>query len=67
MDAAEAVHARLLAALAGGDLPPRRSNLGLGDVGLSREDAVGLFRSQLLSRQLDRLSRKLQARGEGFP
>ena len=66
MDAAQAVHARLLAALDGGTLPPRRSNRGLADVGLSREDAVQLFRSQLLSRQLDRLSRKLQARGEGF-
>ena len=65
-DAAEAVHARLLSALAAGALPPRRSNLGLADVGLSRDDAVRLFRSQLLSRQLDRLSRKLQARGEGF-
>lgn len=66
MDAAEAVHARLLAALDSRNLPPRRSNRGLGDVGLSHEDAVLLFRSQLLSRQLDRLSRKLQARGEGF-
>jgi len=66
MDAAEAVHGRLLAALDSGDLPPRRSNLGLSEVGLSRQRAVALFRSQVLSRQLDRLSRKLQARGEGF-
>ena len=51
MDAAQAVHARLLAALDSGNLPPRRSNRGLADVGLSREDAVQLFRSQLLSRQ----------------
>ncbi|MCA1661145.1 MAG: MFS transporter [Novosphingobium sp.] len=66
MDAAEAVHARLLAALDAGALPPRRSNRGLADVGLTAEQAVALFHSQLLSRQLDRLSRKLQARGEGF-
>lgn len=66
MDAAEAVHSRLVAALDSGQLPPRRSNRGLADVGLSREDAAALFRSQLLSRQLDRISRKLQARGEGF-
>ena len=66
MDAAEAVYARLLTALKGGTLPSRRSNRGLAEVGLSREEAVQLFRSQLLSRQLDRLSRKLQARGEGF-
>jgi 2-oxoisovalerate dehydrogenase E1 component len=66
MDAAEAVHARLLAALDAEALPPRRSNRGLADVGLSAEQAVALFHSQLLSRQLDRLSRKLQARGEGF-
>ncbi|MDE2564011.1 MAG: MFS transporter [Sphingomonadales bacterium] len=65
MDAAEQVHGKFLAALAGGTLR-RRSNLGLSDVGLGRERAAALFQSQVMSRQLDRLSRKLQARGQGF-
>ncbi|CAH0495841.1 alpha-ketoacid dehydrogenase subunit alpha/beta [Novosphingobium sp. CECT 9465] len=65
LDAAEHVHRQFLAALDGGTVR-RRSNLGLNDVGLAPERAAALFRSQALSRQLDRLSRKLQARGEGF-
>lgn len=65
MDAAEQVHLQFLAALDGGGLR-RRSNLGLAEVGLSPERAAALVHSQMLSRQLDRLSRKLQARGEGF-
>ncbi|MFY7838528.1 MAG: dehydrogenase E1 component subunit alpha/beta [Novosphingobium sp.] len=65
LDAAEQVHRQFLNALESGTLR-RRSNLGLGDVGLSPERAAALFRSQALSRQLDRMSRKLQARGEGF-
>lgn len=65
MDAAEQVHQQFIAALEGGTLR-RRSNLGLKDVGLAPERAAALLHSQMTSRQLDRLSRKLQARGEGF-
>lgn len=65
MDAAQQVHEKFLAALAEGRLR-RRSNLGLADAGLAPERAAALFQSQVMSRQLDRLSRKLQARGEGF-
>lgn len=65
MDAAEQVHEKFLASLGSGTLR-RGSNLGLADVGLAPERAAALFQSQVLSRQLDRLSRKLQARGEGF-
>ena len=64
-DAAEQVHRQFLDALDSG-MVRRRSNLGLADVGLAPDRAAALFRSQALSRQLDRLSRKLQARGEGF-
>ena len=39
---------------------------GLADVGLSKDRAAALVLSQMTSRQLDRLSRKLQGRGEGF-
>ena len=65
LDAAEQVHRQFLDALENGTAR-RRSNLGLKDVGLAPERAAALFRSQALSRQLDRMSRKLQARGEGF-
>ncbi|MGE8133287.1 dehydrogenase E1 component subunit alpha/beta [Novosphingobium subterraneum] len=65
LDAAEQVHRQFLDALENGTAR-RRSNLGLKDVGLKPERAAALFRSQALSRQLDRMSRKLQARGEGF-
>lgn len=65
LDVAEQVHRQFLDALENGTAR-RRSNLGLKDVGLAPERAAALFRSQALSRQLDRMSRKLQARGEGF-
>lgn len=65
MDAAEQVHQQFLAALDRG-LPRRRSHLGLTDVGLAPDRAAALLRAQMTSRQLDRISRKLQARGEGF-
>ncbi|NML92396.1 dehydrogenase E1 component subunit alpha/beta [Novosphingobium olei] len=65
MDAAEQVHLKFLGALEGGTLR-RRSNLGLAEAGLSPTRAPALLHSQMTSRQLDRLSRKLQARGEGF-
>ncbi|MFC4295264.1 dehydrogenase E1 component subunit alpha/beta [Novosphingobium tardum] len=66
MDAAEAVHSAFLARLAAGDLPRPRSNLGLNALGIPPARLAALFRSQATSRQMDRLSRKLQARGEGF-
>lgn len=65
MDAAQQVHEQFVAALEGGQLQ-RRSNLGLAAVGLSPMRAAALLHSQMVSRQLDRLSRALQARGEGF-
>jgi 2-oxoisovalerate dehydrogenase E1 component len=65
MDAAQQVHEQFLAALEAGTLR-RRSNIGLAEAGLAPARTAALLRSQMLSRQLDRLSRKLQARGEGF-
>jgi len=66
MDAAEAIHEKLVARLSGGKLPRRPTATQPGDVGLGREAMVETFYSQCVSRQMDRLSRKLQARGEGF-
>jgi len=64
MDPAEAVHERLRARVASGDLPAARHERL--PAGLSPEKLVEMFGSQVLSRQLDRTARALQARGEGF-
>ena len=66
MDAAEAIHEKFVARLRDGKLPRRISGVQPGDVGLAREAMVELFYSQCVSRQMDRISRRLQARGEGF-
>src|SRR3954462_259746 len=66
MDAAEAVHQKFVAKVRAAKLPHRTSTLRPAEVGLESETLVELFYSQCASRQLDRLSRRLQARGEGF-
>ena len=66
MDRAELVHENFLHRVAKCDFPRRRSQVTLRESGLNTDELVGIFRSQVLSRQLDRTSRKLQARGEGF-
>ena len=66
VDAAQAVQEKFLAALANGRLPTRADAPDPAAIGLSRADATDIFLSQLTSRQMDRLSRHLQARGEGF-
>lgn len=66
MDAAQAVHEKFLARLAAGRLPDRRGLPLPDDVGLDRATLADIFETQLTSRQMDRLSRNLQARGEGF-
>ena len=66
MDAAEAIHEKFLSKLRDGRLPRRTADVRPHDIGLGRETMVELFYSQCMSRQLDRISRRLQARGEGF-
>ncbi|MCH4151943.1 MAG: thiamine pyrophosphate-dependent enzyme [Sphingobium sp.] len=66
MDPAETVHNTLISALRTGALPPVRTALSPEQAGLSAPELVGMFQSQILSRQLDRIARKLQGRGEGF-
>ena len=66
MDAAEAIHEKFVAKVKDGRLPPRLVSVQPDEVGLSPEALVELFYSQVTSRQMDRLSRRLQARGEGF-
>jgi 2-oxoisovalerate dehydrogenase E1 component len=64
MDPAQSVHAKLVARLRAGDLPASAHDR-LPE-GLTGPKLVELFHSQVLSRQLDRTARALQARGEGF-
>ena len=66
MDAAEVIHEKFVAKVGGGTLPRRQLALAPEAVGLAGETVVELFYSQCMSRQLDRISRRLQARGEGF-
>ena len=66
MDAAEVIHEKFVAKVGGGTFPRRQLALAPEAVGLAGETVVELFYSQCMSRQLDRISRRLQARGEGF-
>lgn len=65
-DHAETVHQNFTARARTGDFPVLSSPLSLKDVGLTAPDLVVLFDAQLMSRHLDRIALKLQARGEGF-
>ncbi len=66
MDPAEAVHQRFLRGVASLDAPGHNRGGIPDDLGLSAARLVDIFHSQVLSRQLDRVARALQARGEGF-
>ena len=64
MDRAEIVHEAFLARVKSGDLPELPQSAD--DAGLDTETLLAVFRAQVTSRHLDRMSRKLQARGQGF-
>jgi 2-oxoisovalerate dehydrogenase E1 component len=64
MDPAEAVHRRFLRGVA--NLDCARRNAPREGGGLAPARLVDIFYSQVMSRQLDRAARALQARGEGF-
>ncbi|QBF31895.1 thiamine pyrophosphate-dependent enzyme [Thalassococcus sp. S3] len=64
MDRAEIVHEAFLTRLASGDLPDVTGSAA--EAGLSAADLRALFEAQVMSRHLDRMSRKLQAKGQGF-
>ncbi len=66
MDRAEIVHQNFLNRVGSGDLPLALGQTTPLEAALTAPMMVEMFRSQVLSRQLDRTSRKLQARGEGF-
>ena len=62
MDRATIVHENFLRRVAAGDLPTGRPPSGP----LTQTQAVSIFRSACLSRALDRMSRRMQAAGQGF-
>ena len=62
MDRAKIVHGNFQRRVAAGDLPEGRPPAGP----LSTSEAVAIYRSACLSRQLDRVSRAMQAAGQGF-
>ena len=62
MDRAQIVHENFLTRVAKRDLPEG----ALPTPGLSDAEAVSLYRSQVLSRALDRTSRAMQKAGQGF-
>ena len=64
MDRAEIVHNAFLARLETGDLPKVTGRAT--DAGLTPDDLQAIFRAQVMSRHLDRMSRKMQAQGQGF-
>lgn len=66
MDRADIVHEKFRDRVRRADLPRGTSRLSLSDAGLTREQLVDIFRAQVMSRQLDRISRKLQAAGQGY-
>lgn len=62
MDRADIVHENFLTRVASGDLPAGSPP----NDALPADQAASLFRSQCLSRALDRTSRKMQKKGQGF-
>ncbi len=64
-DRPEIVNENFLRRVKAGDLPDA-DGADLQSAGLAGAQLAEMFESQVLSRQLDFISRKLQARGEGF-
>lgn len=64
MDPATRVHEGFLRRVAEGDLPVPKGRAA--DAGLAAADLLALFRAQVTSRQLDRMARVLQSKGQGF-
>ena len=62
MDRAQIVHENFLRRVAGGDLPQGHAPSGP----LGPELAVSIYRSGCLTRALDRTSRAMQSKGQGF-
>ncbi len=63
---AEMIHENFIARVESADLPAPLFDLTPADVGLSNSDVAELFESQVISRHLDIVSRRLRAREEAY-
>jgi 2-oxoisovalerate dehydrogenase E1 component len=66
MDRVEVVHKSLMARIKAGTFPAQTGTLTLAEAGLSPAELIEIFHCQVLSRQLDRVARELQARREAY-
>ena len=66
IDRYQVVHQNFIDRVGRGAFPALDLNTDLGLEALPAEKWVEIFESQILSRQLDRIAKKLQAEGEGF-
>lgn len=66
LDRTQVVHENFLDRLKRCDLPTLSSSISIEETALTDCKLVELLESQVLSRQLDRIAKKLQAEGEGF-
>ncbi len=65
-NSAEILDSNFLRRVRDEDLPCPANSLTPEEVGLSSDEILDLFESQVMSRHLDFMARKLRARGEGF-
>ena len=66
MDRAHIVHENFLRRVAAQDFPPALNTTSLEESGLTKAGLGEIFTAQILSRQLDRIARKLSKAGQGF-
>jgi len=66
LDRSKVVHQNFIDRMEKGDLPRRSSSVSLEVSGLSACKLSEIYESEVLSRQLDRIAKSLQAQGEGF-
>ncbi len=66
MDRAEIIHDNFIRRVTQEDLPADEQSLSAREAGLSDEDITDLFESQVQSRLLDIISRRLRSRNESF-
>ena len=66
MNRVEIIHGNFLRRVRSGDLPGTDIKLTPADVGLQNREVADLFESQIISRHLDLVSRRLSSRKESF-
>jgi len=66
MNRAEIIHENFIRRVMGGDFPAADRLLKPADAGLADPEVVDLFESQVMSRLLDIVARRLRSRNEGY-